>query len=657
MTTTQKNREFVVTCSLGADVLLFHRMRGSEAMSELSEYQLDVLSERSDLQIDKLLGTVLTVALDTPRGGQRFFNGFITGFSLAGRHGRLAAYRATVRPWLWFLTRASDCRIFQDRSVVEIIKDVFSAYPIADFDASALSGTYAPQPYCVQYRESDFNFVSRLMEREGIYYYFISRAGRHTMVLADSDGAHQAAPDYASLQFQAATAGSMDLSEFVHEWHTDWEIQSGSWSIKSFDFEKPLTSSSGALLVNAAVQRGHDQASHAVFDYPGGFNQRGAGETQARARIEACQARYQQFNGRTSARGIAPGSLLALAGHPRNDQNATYLIRSAQYEMYDAEYESAGGPAGNAASSPPMACQFTALGKSTAFRPELLARKPIVQGPQTAMVVGKAGEEIWTDKYGRIKVKFHWDHGDQENEKSSCWIRVAQGWAGKRWGTLFTPRVGQEVIVSFLEGDPDQPLVTGSVYNAENMPPYALGENATRSTIKSNSSKGGGGFNELRFEDKKGSEQIFQHAEKDQDERVKNDAMRWIGRDQHLMVGRNLHQQVGGALHSAVKGDRNEKIDGTASLNVGKDLHQKVGKNFGVDAAADVHIKAGKNIVIEAGASITLKAGGGFIVIGPSSVAVSGSPILLNSGGKAGSGAGAATADPVAPNIADDGSK
>lgn len=709
MPATQANREISVTCALGADVLLFRRMTGTEQLGALSEYNLDLLSERADLNIDDLLATLLTVSVDLPQvqGGQRHFNGFVTRFALTGRQGRYSTYQATVRPWLWFLTRSADCRIFQDKTVIEIIKAVFEPYTVADFDVTMLEGEYAAMPYCVQYRETDFNFVSRLMEKEGIYYYFKSELGRHTMVLADSYGAHQPIPNFADIPYATRDDDTMKLSEVMYDWTMGGEVQPGAYVLRDYDFEKP-TASSSSLLVRSALVRSYDQSTHEIFDYPGKFVVRAKGESYAQARIEAMHTRYERVYAGSNARGVFPGGLFKLTGHPRADQNSDYLVVSAEYALASDFYE----PVPPKEPSPVFVCSLSAIPKEHAYRPDCTARKPYVRGPQTAMVVGKAGEEIWTDKYGRVKVQFHWDRVGPEDETSSCWVRVLQGWAGKRWGIMFIPRIGHEVVVSFLEGDPDQPLITGSVYNAEAMPPYTLPDHATRSTIKSNSSKGGQGYNEIRFEDKKGSEQIFIHAEKNQDNRVKNDSLEWIGNNRHLVVTQHRHEKIGGdahlaitgnykmkitgnthktvtgsynekidgGMHSAVTGDHNEKVDGgrnttitgdnkvkvdgTLSQDVGMAIQNKAGTKFGVDAGTDIHIKAGTNVVIEAGVSITLKAGGGSVVIGPTSVSVTGTPILLNSGGSAGSGSGVsvsapaaptAPTDPEAPTDADDG--
>lgn len=609
MSVTQANREIAVSSVLGADVLLFRRMSATEGLSTLSEYSVDLYSERTDLQADDMLATPMTVAVDLPKGGQRYFSGMVTQFVYTGRQGRFATYHAVLRPWLWFLTRNSDCRIFQEQSVPDIVKAVFAPYTIADVDASGLSGSYSPVAYCVQYRESDFDFVSRLLEQEGIYYFFKSTAGRHTLLLADSYGAHSPAPDYAQIRYMPGEEQTMRESEVIYDWRMGSEVEPGAWALKDYDFEKP----SADLLVKSSQVRKHAQSCHERYDYPGKYRDRKQGETYARNRIEARHTSYQRVQGATRVRGLFPGALFSLTEHPRSDQNIQMLVLAASYELSSDTYE----PTRPDDPAPVLTCTFTAMSRQQDFRPPCHTLKPVVHGPQTAKVVGKRGEEIWTDQYGRIKVQFHWDREGNEDENSSCWIRVAQGWAGKRWGSLFLPRIGQEVIVSFLEGDPDRPLVTGSVYNAEVMPPYTLPEQATRSTIKSNSSKGGSGYNELRFEDKKGAEQVFIHAEKNMDQRIKQDALDWVGGDRHSRVSKDLREHVGGDRHQQVVGDRNERTGGSVSQVSGGNMLLDGGMRASLSGGTDVHIKGGMNVVIEAGASITLKAGNSFLTIGP----------------------------------------
>jgi len=652
MSTIQTNREISVACTLGADVLLLRRMRGSEALSAPSEYELELYSERADLKADELLATPIAVTVDLPRGGERHFHGFITRFVVSARRGRYATYRVTVRPWLWFLTLASDCRVFQEQNVVDIVKAVFAKYAIADFDTANLGGGYAPYLYCVQYRESDFDFVSRLLEREGIYYFFRSEAGRHVMVLADSFAAHAAAPGYATLRYVPTEERAIRDSEVVHEWSVGAQVEPGAQALQDFDFEQPAAS----LLVKSAVARRHGQSRHELFDYPGNYTSRAAGEGYARRRIEARHTGHQRVQGATRARGLYPGALFTLGEHPRADQNARFLLCAAEYVLASDTYE----PVRGAEPEPVLECRFEAMPAQQDFRPRPVTPRPVVQGPQTALVVGKAGEETWTDKYGRIKVQFHWDRLGRDDETSSCWVRVAQGWAGKRWGAMFVPRIGQEVVVSFLEGDPDRPLVTGSVYNADNMPPYPLPAQATRSTIRSNASPGGGGHNELRFEDKKGAEQFYLHAERDLEQRVRRDALAWIGGEHHLKVGKDSFEQVAGDRHLKIGGDRREEAGGSVAQEAALDMVVKGGLKSALHAGQTVHVKAGMNVVIEAGANITLKAGAAFLSIGPAVIVGSTMPLPMPSASTAVNAAVLAAtvppgAPPTAPREADDG--
>jgi len=473
------------------------------------------------------------------------------------------------------------------------------------------------------------------------------------MVLADSYAAHVPAPGYATLRFMPAEDGAMRDSEVIYEWQVSGEIEPGVQSLQDFDFEKP----SASLLVKSALVSAYGQSTHELFDYPGGYTERGAGESQARAMIESQHTSYQRVQAATRARGLYPGALMTLTEHPRSDQNGEFLIVSAQYALSSDTYEPTAPPD----PAPVLSCGFSALARRQDFRPARVTPKPVVHGPQTAIVVGKAGEEIWTDKYGRIKVQFHWDRVGRSDETSSCWIRVAQGWAGKRWGSLFLPRIGQEVIVSFLEGDPDRPLVTGSVYNAETMPPYPLPGQATRSTIKSNSSKGGSGYNELRFEDKKGSEQVYVHAERNLDQRIKQDALEWVGRDRHLMVGKDWLEAVGGDRDSNVTGNRSESTGGSVALAAAQTMMLKGAMKASLESGMDVHIKGGANVVIEAGASITLKAGAAFLTIGPAMIVASSIPLPLPQAAMAAdalvlaANADAPALPPKAPQAADDG--
>jgi len=658
MSATQDHRTMSVTSPLPANTLLFWRMTGSEQLGRLSEYRVHLLSKNADIHIADVLGKSMTVNMVLPGNGARHFNGIVTRFASTGAYADFFSYEAIVRPWLWLLTRSSNCCIFQDMSVPDIVSAVchgkaYAGLPV--LDKSQLTSTYPKLTYCVQYRESDFNFVCRLLEQAGIYFYFSHTASNHTMVLVDSSGTHTDIPGYRSVPFRVEAGHTDSDVESIYEWIAGGEIQASKYVMNDFDFEHTSSSTSGSLLATGSANAAFKQPVYEQFDYPGGYISVGDGQTLTSARVDELQGQSEQISAVSIARGLFPGGLFGLSEHPRADQNGKYLVTGAEYTITDTKYETTGNPSCSTADGASFICRLSAIGTAHSYRPQRITPCPYVRGPQTAIVVGKAGEEIWTDQYGRIKVQFHWDRVGKEDEKSSCWVRVAQSWSGKRWGSMFIPRIGMEVVVEFLEGDPDRPLVTGCVYNSDMIPPYGLPGNQTRSTIKSNSSKGGNGFNELRFEDKKGSEQVFIHAQHNLDTYVKNDTLEWTGNDRHHIVTKNNMEQVGGDQSLSVKGDLNQKVEGTSSMDAGMNLEQKAGTNVGIEAGTDLHIKAGMNVVIEAGMSITLKAGGGYIVIGPASVAIVGTPILLNSGGSAGSGAGITTKAPVAPTKADDG--
>ena len=599
---TQTNREVTVNTALAPDVLLFKSMSGREELGRLSEFRVQLLSTDSGLKIADVLGKPISVAVDLRASdGVRHFHGIVTRFASLGRNGDFAAYEAVIHPWLWLLQRAANCRIFQEMTVPDIVTKVCDAYGgVVALSAGALSGDYPTLPYCVQYRETDFDFVCRLLEGAGIYFYFTHDADKNTMVLADSYSAHAPIDGYTGLKFDLAARAGVQAEETVSKWSAGGEIESSNYVLNDFDFEKAASCNSGGLLATANIAAAFGQAAFEVFDYPGNYSVAADGNALARARMERLHGRCEQISADTDARGLFPGGLFTLADHPRDDQNRDYLVIAATYAITANAYASGtGGGEFN------FACGLTAVGKEHAFRPRRVAARPAVQGPQTAMVVGKAGEEIWTDKYGRIKVQFHWDRYGKSDENSSCWVRVAQGWAGKGWGAMAVPRIGMEVIVSFLEGDPDRPLVTGCVYNSDAMPPYALPAEQTKSTFKSNSSKGGEGFNEWRFEDKKGAEEVFMQAERDFNRVVKN--------NDTLKVG----------FETADKGDQAIDIKHDQTINIGNDQFQTVDNNQIIkvkvdqklDVDGDQKVKVGKTIVIEAGTSIELKVGGSSIKI------------------------------------------
>ena len=602
-----------------ADDLIFGGMEGIEELGRLFRYKLELLSPKEDLNLDDLLGKDLTVELDLPSGESRYFHGYVTEFSQTGRHGDYAAYSAVVHPWFWFLTRNSDCRIFQEKTVPDIIQEVFRDRGFTDFK-DELKATYRSWEYCVQYRETDFNFISRLMEQEGIYYYFEHEEDKHTLVLSDAYGAHSPMTGYDRIPYFPPTESARD--EHINDWHLSKSVRSGTCAVGAYNFIKP-----GAdLNVSSSILHPHDNEAYEIFDYPGEYFERAEGDRYAGIRMEEIACDYERVRGETDARGVYPGGLFELTDHPRKDQNREYLVISARYNIIAGDYASGRG------SGFRYGCSFEAMNSQDAFRSTRITPKPVVQGPQTAVVVGKKGEEIWTDEHGRIKVHFHWDRHDKRDEKSSCWIRVSQAWAGGTWGGMTIPRMGQEVIVDFIEGDPDRPIVTGRVYNGKNVPPYDLPKSKTISTLKSRSSKDATGenFNEIRFEDMKGEEQLFMQAEKNFDLRVKNDRFETIGQNRHMVVDKdkfehikndrhekvdNHHvEKIGGDMNVTVEGKEAKEVKKSLSLTVHGDVAEVFKKNHSVEVTDDYFIK-GTNLVIEGSTNITLKVGKSYIAI------------------------------------------
>jgi type VI secretion system secreted protein VgrG len=615
----QTERPIAVSSPLGEDVLLFHGMTAREELGRLFQYDLDLLSKKETIKLEDVLGQGLTVRLGLMDDQDRFFHGIVSRFCHAGTLGDFAIYQATLRPWLWFLTRTANCRIFQEMKVPDIIKKVFRDHGFSDFEES-LSESYRTWDYCVQYRETDFNFLSRLMEQEGIYYYFKHVDGKHTLVLSDSYSSHEKCAAYEQVPYFPPTENVSRAKDCVLEWCVAQEIQPGKYALTDFDFERPKAD----LAVKKVASRKHPKADLEIYDYPGEYIQTSDGDCYAKCRMEEHQASYEQVRGFGNTRGLLAGGLFELTGYPRDDQNREYLIVSASLDVKSNEYES-----GSRAKVPSYACQFTAMDSKQPYRPPRLSPKPIIQGPQTAIVVGKAGEEIWTDKYGRVKVQFHWDREGKSDENSSCWVRVASPWAGKTWGGIHIPRIGQEVIVEFLEGDPDRPIVTGRVYNADAMPPYDLPANQTQSGLKSRSTKGGGpdNFNEFRFEDKKGNEEIYLHAEKDYNQVTENDRTEDVGHDRSLHVvhdksekidnnktievAADHHEKISGNKTLKVVGNHTETIDSEMTINVMSTLTEMVAINYSETVGAAMELTVGGAMAMTVGAALSETVGGG----------------------------------------------
>ncbi|UCC98957.1 MAG: type VI secretion system tip protein VgrG [Phycisphaerales bacterium] len=617
---TQKNRELAIYTPLGEDVLLLISMSGTEQLGQPFEYLLELASDDHQIHAKDVVGQNVTIRLELGAGRTRYFDGHVSRFTQLTTTGQLARYQATVVPWLWFLSRTANCRIFQDKKVPDIIKQVFRDRGFTNFE-DGLSGSYRTWEYCVQYRETDFRFVSRLMEQEGIYYYFKHENGKHSLVLADSYSAHDPYPEFEELTYEPADKGTA-AEECISDWVVETRLQPGSYALKDFDFKNPKKD----LLSRARISRQHTAADFEVYDYPGDYAETSDGEEYARKRIEELQAEYEVATAQSDARGICAGFTFSLTGHPRDDRNKEYLITSVNYRIKGDEIFSANSGGGECAYS----CKLTSIESSQPFRSPRVAPRPSIAGPQTAVVVGPSGEEVYTDEHARVKVKFHWDRYSKADENSSCWIRVAQVWAGKTWGAMYIPRIGQEVIVEFLEGDPDRPIITGRVYNAQAKPPYDLPGNKTISTLKSSSSKGGEGFNEIRFEDKKGEEQIYVHAEKNLDIRAKNDRFETISRNRHLHVEQDKFEHVdnnrseevdadhketiGKDRHLTVKGKEAKEVAKSLSLTVKGDVIEVFKADHSEQTTKDYYVKA-QNVVIEGLQNITLSVGGSYIAI------------------------------------------
>jgi len=668
--TTQKDRLLSIATPLGPDYLLINKIHADERISELFEFDVELLYDEEEdngyeatiVDGKDIVGQTVSIAIAQDDGGKRTLTGMVNNFTLLGRNRRFTFYNATVVPHIWILTRNFQSRIFQHKSVPDILREVFKGFEVK----FQLQGEYKPRNYCVQYQETDFDFASRLMEEEGIYYYFEHAAGMEKLILRDDFKAPEDCPNKSDIPIVNEDLTGEIFESAIKKWQTDYKFQSGKVTLWDYHFQLP--------------KKKHEAEKTSIFDvggnkkfevykFPAGYARKyddidkSGGQrsdltnvtqdktTTVGNRMTALDAQYKNLAGLSDCCTLTPGYRFQLKNHPNREFNIKYIVLSVKHDAEQSPDYIVGDTHPNAYLN-----EFTCIPHGSGypeFRPSLKMPKPIIYGSQTAVVVGPAGEEIFTDKYGRVKVQFHWDRQGQVNADSSCWVRVAQSWAGNRWGMMFIPRIGMEVLVHFLEGDPDQPIITGCVYNPDAMPPYTLPDEKTKSTIKSNSSKGGGGFNEFRLEDKKGEEQIFIHGEKNIDVRIKNDSMETIIRDRHLIIERDQLEKVKRDKHLHVLGDHNEKIDGTMSLKVGADLQEKVESNYALDAGMAVHIKAGMSAVIEAGVSITLKVGGNFVNIGPQGVTISGTMVLINSGGSAGSGAGSSPETPKDPIEAD----
>jgi len=654
MSYSSKKRPFHLTTPLAEDVLLLHRFEGDEALSQPFEFRLSIVSEDDAIDAKDLVGKRITLWANRDDAQEddsdECWSGIVTTFGRtgsqwfagAGDMQELTTYEAVLVPWFWQLKLVENCRIFQNMSIPDIVDAILGELQLGKHETD-LSGSYPPLEYCVQYGESSFDFIARLLEDAGIHYFFKHDPKEPADVLVITD--HQE-KDYkgqvATLRYAANWAEQDEPVVFALERRQ--RMRTGHVTMRDFDFTKPTQNLEAG--VDTVLTVGAQKAFQS-FRYPGGYLERSDGDQRVKLAMEIEEAGHELLDGASMRLEIHPGMAFQLDDPPNDMLKPAWRTLRARHRgennLDDDNGESY------------YQNDFTVIPLAMPYRPPRDTPRPRMRGPQTAIVTGPPGEEIYTDQYGRVKVHFFWDHLGSSDDKSSCWMRVSQTWAGRGWGTFFLPRIGMEVIVDFLEGDPNQPLITGCVYNGDNTTPYALPGEMTKSTLKSWSTKGGDGFNEIRFEDKKGGEQLFTHAERNQDVRVKNDSMEWIGKDRHLIVAGDQLEKVTGDKHLTIAGDQNEKIDGTVSLNAGTNLQQKVGSNAALDAGTEIHLKAGTNLVIESGTTLTLKVGGNFIMISSAGITMVGSPmVMINSGGSPGTGSGSSPTAPKDPTEADD---
>jgi len=597
MKLTQDERLFRLETPLGSDVLLFKDMEGEEGISRLFSFKLGLLSENPNVAFKNIIGKSVTLVVDLQDGKSRYFNGIVSEFyqlsagDPTSSDNIMSHYTATIVPSLWLLTRTTDSRIFQNKNVPDIVEKIFSDNGLKDYKPS-LKGSYSPREYCVQYRETDFNFVSRLLEEEGIFYYFQHEDGKHTLILADDASEHKACPEQGTARCRPHEGG-IYAEDMISNLLVKQEIRAGKYTLNDFNFEMPNTSLKSEEPSNQKLGPGERE----YYDYPGRYAKKSEGDRLSKIRMQEEEAQITTCRGASNCRAFTSGYKFKLEDFYRSDMNnKEYVlvgIRHIGSQTYTMGESNTGATYKN---------DFVCMPSDVPFKPARVTPKPFVQGVQTAIVVGPSGEEIYPDKYGRVKVQFHWDREGKKDDKSSCWVRVSQIFAGAGWGAMFIPRIGHEVIVDFLEGDPDRPIITGRVYHGSNNPPYPLPDEKTKSTIKTNSSPGGGGFNELRFEDKKGSEEIYLQGEKDWNILIKNDKGQTIGHDDQLSVGNNQTISIGK--------DRTESVGNNESITIGATKNEIVAINKSETIGAAKELTIGGAYQVSVGAAMNETVGG-----------------------------------------------
>jgi len=630
--------------------------QGREAISQPYRFDLELVSERPDLDLESLLHRPAFLAFATDGSG---IHGLVHQAAQGESGQRLTRYRLTIVPQLAYLAHRTNQRIFQHLSVPQLVAQVLEEHGIqADAYRFQLGPViYPPREYCVQYDETDLHFIQRLCEEEGIHYHFQHSAAGHVLVFGDDQTVF---PKLAATAYQQ-DSGLVADQPVIKRFGLRLETRTSRVTRRDYDFEKPR------LTMEAAFHSDF-QPDLEDYDYPGCFTERARGKHLSQRALERHRHDYELAEGESDQPQLASGHFLPLGEHPRSDWNQLWLLIEVLHEgkqpqvleesitNVPAHHELAFSPLwGEGRGEGALASldfqqgyrnHFTATPWDIPFRPALNHPKPKVLGSQTAVVTGPAGEEIHCDEYGRVRVQFHWDREGQADDKTSCWLRVSSSWAGDRYGGIAIPRVGMEVLVTFLEGDPDQPLVTGCLYHKEHQVPYDLPANKTRTVFKTLSSPGGGGYNELRIEDRKGAEQIYLHAQRDWDENIEHDQKIRVGHERHDTVEANSYSEFRAEEHRTTHADRKTEIRANDHLTVGNTQHLKIGTGQFIEAGNEIHLSSGLKVVLEAGSELTFKAGGSFIKLDASGITMVGPLIRMNSGGSPGKGSAAA---PVLP--------
>ncbi|OZG72959.1 hypothetical protein BTA51_13450 [Hahella sp. CCB-MM4] len=546
---TQDSRSIRIDTPLGKDALLLRHFSGQEGYSQLFHYEVDLLSPKGDIKPEDIVGEYVNVTVEATTESPRLFSGYINYFEYTGLEKRgLYGYKATLVPWLWFLSKRTNCRVFQNQTVPQILTAVFDELGFTDYNFSGLSSKHPPLEYCVQYRESDLDFVLRLLEQEGIYFHFEQADDKHTLMLSDDKSSYAPLAPNTILHSSGTREG-----RHILQWRHSFQYYSGKWSLNDFNFEKFGQSLESGL---PSVRSFKNNQNYERYDYPGSYESIERGRELTKLRMEQEESGFAKAGGKSNVTTFGIGrKFTLLSDECAADSKKKFVITGLYHQASESSYLDNGEDENK--DDDLYFNQFECIPEDVNFRAPLHTPKPRIDGVQTAIVCGKLGDEIYTDEYGRIKIQFHWDRYGEKDENSSCWVRVATTSAGKKWGSVSLPRVGQEVVVTFLEGDPDRPLVIGSVYNISNMPPFSLPGDKTKSGYKSRSSKSGqaSNYNEIVFDDKKGEESLSIHAEKDFNMNVKN----------------NLGASTKGNASTSVVGNSSDSVDGNSSLTVGGD--------------------------------------------------------------------------------------